>query len=112
MGANYRSPELDKLLLSPLLFHSNPTEKCAPTVEVSVHSHSPGEPMNASNIKNSMTAIFSTQKPFGGTVVLAHSTRYLLDEFVNFASNYGWNLITSVNAPDESSFKQLLFRKN
>ena len=111
MGANYRCPELDRLLLSPLFFHTNPGEEGGPTVEVSIQSHRPGQPMNASNIQNSMTAIFSTQGPAGGTVVLAHSTRYMRDDFVSFASNYGWSFLTSVNAPDESSFVQLLFRK-
>lgn len=113
MAEEYRSEELDRLLLLPLDGWTNAASGREPVVEVSISLHRDGDSANRSDVRKSRTAVFSMQTPNGRSpsTVLAHSTRYVQTEFIRFAAGHGWKYLGHASAPSGATFRQLLFRR-
>jgi hypothetical protein len=102
MEKQYRSKELDALLTS---MHTTP----CPEVAVSVRRRLADEPKY--NVPESWIAEFRIREG-GKDRILATSTRYVLEEFLNFARTVGgWEHLGTTPAPDGSTFRQLLLRR-
>jgi len=110
MRTQYRCKELDELLLTPLDAPAGQRGAEDPLVEVSVIAGPGHNPY--SNVPNSWTAVFSTP-PLSGRdhIVLATSTRYVLDDFFGYARRFGWEHLGTTPAPSDSTFRQVLLRR-
>lgn len=113
MTTEYRSKELDALLPAPVQGIAAETDDDESIVNVTVHPYVDGDPHNRSDVPNSRTAVFSIPSPFGHVdeTVLAQSTRYVLEDFVAYARQFGWEHLGTTPAPPESAFRQLLLRR-
>jgi hypothetical protein len=110
MSSEYRCKELDALLAVPFTNEANEDQ---PIVEVKIDTYKKHGISNLSDIPNSRTAVFYSDSPGANSCkcVLAHSTRYDVSEFLNFAERLHWKCVDSASASDKSTFKQLLLRK-
>jgi len=113
MNTEYRCPELDALLLTPIQGAAAEIGVDSTVVNVSVQAYEDGGTDNYSNVPSSQTAIFSTPSPAEeeSTTVLAFSTRYVLEDFLAYACGFGWEHLGTTVAPQNSTFRQLLLRR-
>lgn len=114
MARQYRSDELDRLLLSSLQGWSDAIGTQSLSVDATTQSYAASAPMNLSDVPGSSTAVFSVKTPKRKlrSTVLAHSTRYASRDLIKFAATYGWHFETSAEAPNGSTFRQFLFRRS
>ncbi|MDH3998079.1 MAG: L-histidine N(alpha)-methyltransferase [Desulfuromonadales bacterium] len=110
MSGEYRCKELDTLLRLPL---NGALKDIDPIVEVSITAYKEGGSDNKSDVPNSRTAVFSapTVATTEKRIVLAHSTRYEVEDLLEFAERLGWLHVKTIPAPSDSSFRQLLLRR-
>lgn len=109
MATQYCSKEVDALLLSPLHASERGRRSDSPLVKMSVEA---GRTNSYSNVPNSWTVVcFTPPKNGRDRIILATSTRYVLSDFVDYANRLGWEHL-GTTVPPESTFRQLLFRKN
>jgi len=114
LNAEYRSKELDDLLLTPV--HSPMkgvgSNTVDPVVNVTVTGHHQDNPH--SDVANTRTAVFSTPVFHNGQEresTLATSTRYVSEDFIAYARRFGWDHLGTARASSESTFQQLLFQR-
>jgi len=104
VAAHYRNKELDDLLLTPLRSLGEAPQSVTVTLEGDRRAN------EHSDVPNSRTAVFSITRD-GSRLVLAVSTRYVLQEFLLHAERFGWEHVATEKSGPESTFRQLLFRK-
>ncbi|MEM7481745.1 MAG: L-histidine N(alpha)-methyltransferase [Acidobacteriota bacterium] len=113
MVSQYKSKELDSLLLTPLLGRLEETDKnndCA--VEVKLIGEHHENPL--SEVPHSRTAVFFTNVDNGRDskeVILASSTRYTIRSFLDYAKRFGWRHLTTARASESSTYSQVLLEK-
>ncbi len=110
MSTQYRSKELDALLLTPLMGKTGwDPHSPEPLVNVTVS----GSRNPHSDVPSSRTAVFST--PFGGPndkdITLATSTRYVAGEFIAYARRFGWRHLGTAKSSEDSTYNQLLLQR-
>ena len=111
MITEYRSRELDALLLTPMS-DTVGLDGEEPVVKVTVQAYVDAASFNRSNVPNSRTAVFSSPLPGKPDLtILAYSTRYVLEDFLAYARQFGWECLGTTPAPSESTFRQLLLRR-
>ncbi len=68
-------------------------------------------PNELSAVKNSTTVVAKLPSASMGEIILFKSSRYQESSLIDFVNDYGWEHVVSIDGLD-SSFKQLMFRKN
>jgi hypothetical protein len=113
LTAQYRSKELDDLLLAPVPGWAveEVADEAEPVVNVTVSGDRHGNVH--SDVPNTRTAVFSIPnwRGRGNEPILATSTRYAIGDFLEYARRFGWQHLGTELACADSTFRQLLLRR-
>jgi hypothetical protein len=114
MADQYRSREVDDLLLSPVRWIAPERQIDDPERRVTVSvAGGAGRGNPHSDVPNTRTVVCSTSPPAatGPATILATSTRYRLEDFLIYARRFGWEHLGTQQASSVSTFRQLLLRR-
>ena len=109
--SQYPCKETDALLLAPLEITAAGPRGDGVSVKVSFPAQQ--DESEYSDVPKSRTAVFSIPSVAAGNgdTVLAVSTRYAIEEFLEYARQFGWEHLGAATSSSNSTFRQLMLRR-